>query len=135
MIEATTCGVPGCPADAPLTGTDCTCQEGLQCDYSNCSAGTGWETHAKCLADPAGASVWDVFDTVCPTGEPCGDSLVCLPGQICVTTEINFTYQYGCADDPCAPYALDCSCAAQLCNVACTVQDLTHLLCSCPTCG
>jgi hypothetical protein len=51
----------------------------------------------------------------------CGDmGLICMPGDICVQTIVTAgpmnTITYACEADPCAPAALDCTCAGMLCG-------------------
>ncbi len=52
---------------------------------------------------------------------PCGtEGLSCTPPQICVTfiqtAGPSQTTTWECHDDPCAPAALDCSCASEICG-------------------
>jgi hypothetical protein len=79
--------------------------------------------------------MWQVTVAACPIGPLTCGTLTCGVGQICVVTEVNVANQYACVPDPCAPDPLDCSCAAQLCNVACKVEGPQNLLCYCPTCA
>ena len=134
-LEYTNCAIPSCPVDAPQTGEDCTCMEGQLCGWGNCADGMSTaEISAQCVANTDGTSTWQTDSKQCVAGVSCG-MMTCLPGQICVSSESGIALNYACSDDPCAPNALDCTCAASLCGGnLCTVTDQQNVYCACPTC-
>lgn len=121
-----------CPVEMPFTGLACdVCVSSGPCTY-DCPAAPV-QVSATC-GDPG---KWTVGECPVPPPVDCGGE-ICAPGEICVESAGGAGFFYSCAKDPCAPAALSCACAGELCGSSpfeCNgVDPAGVLLCSCPEC-
>lgn len=113
-----------------------TCADGLVCcGPSEC----GYCINP--LTGPACAESCPAPNRPCgPDGLMCRDPVLGYPGEVCVERTITMgplqETTYGCARHPCAPSALDCSCAGTVCEqeallTPCTATDPTEQTVTC----
>lgn len=130
---------PTCAAfegNPPTHGESCKCLGWLDCTYDLCETQRG-RVHAVCQG-----STWEVAEGPCPIiacgADSSGTPLSCKPGEVCVRTFAGPGAIEECATSPCAPGALDCWCAAQLCGgspYVCSGAEGGVVTCDCPVCA
>lgn len=132
QLSGPPCVPPVCPASLPLNGVECNpCQDASQCRYDRCGV-DGVISIANCNTQ---TRRWQVLSASCST--PCGNQgMTCDADEVCVRTLAGPGPSFRCADDPCAPNAPSCQCAANLCQSPSTCSSVSNrvVTCSCLTC-
>jgi hypothetical protein len=127
-LTSAQCPEVPCPDTVPENGSPCTCQgEGKHCVYDACGLS------ATCVGQQS--SVWNV-EAPPSCAFPCGPSLACTGGDVCVISARGAGFTYACAPYPCAPTELSCGCAASLCGpqTQCTSASNGQVHCDCLRC-